>query len=148
MLVRRSKTSGLYRVVWHQVKWHEDVNDIILLHVVIITSVSDALTVYDVNVLSPRLTVIYVTVGIDSQYWQKAHLHIVVLSISHHLAMFQQSNADDIIFSSLLSASLPCLILVTNVNNWEFVTGIFENIMARNETFNFDLSVQLDKKLD
>ena len=45
--------------------------------------------VYDVIELSPRLIVIYVTEGINSQYLQKAHLHIVVLSIPHHQAMFR-----------------------------------------------------------
>ena len=45
--------------------------------------------VYDVIELSSRLIVIHVTAGINTQYLQKAHLHIVVLSIPHHQAMFR-----------------------------------------------------------
>ena len=80
--------STMCRVVGHQVKQNKDVNDIIQLRVAIISSVNDTLTEYDVNVLSPRFIAIHVTVGINSRYFQKAHLHIVVLSIPHHQAMF------------------------------------------------------------
>ena len=131
--------STMCRVVGHQVKQNKDVNDIILLRVAIISSVNDTLTEYDVNVLSPRFIVIHVTVGINSRYFQKAHLHIVVLSIPRHLAMFWRSNAVDIIVLRFLSVSLPDLILITNVNNCKIKTNQFENIMARNESFNFDL---------
>ena len=61
--------------------------------------------VYDVIELSPHLIVIRVTAGINSRYLQKAHLHIVVLSIPHQEAMFWLSNAEDIIALSLSSVS-------------------------------------------
>ena len=79
------------------------------------------------------------TVGINSQFLQKAHLHIVVLSIPHHLAMFWQSKSDDTIVSSLSSVSSPGLILITNVNNLGTKASHLENIMAKNEIFDFDL---------
>ena len=102
--------------------------------------------VYDIIELSPRLIVICVTAGINSQYLQKAHLHIVVLSIPHQQAIFWLSNADTIIAISLSSVSSLGLTSVTNINGCETKTFHSENIMARNETFNFDPSVQLDKK--
>ena len=102
------------------------------------------MTVYDE--LSPRLILIRVTTGVNSQYLQKAHLYIVVLSIPHQQAMFWLSNPDDIIALSLSSVSSLGLTSVTNINGCETKTFHSENIMARNETFNFDPSVQLVKK--
>ena len=97
--------------------------------------------VYDVIELSPRWIV-------NSQYLQKAHLHIVVLSIPHHQAMFRWSNAGNIIALSLPSISSLGLTSIININSCETKTFNFENIMARNKTFNFDPSVQLDEKSD
>ena len=102
------------------------------------------MTVYDE--LSPRLILIRVTTGVNSQYVQKAHLHIVVLSIPHQQAMFWLSNPDNIIALSLSSVSSLGLTSITNVNGCETKTFHFENIMAGNETFNFDPSLQVEKK--
>ena len=57
--------------------------------------------------------------GTNSQYMQKAHLHIVVLNLPYRLAMFGCSNTDGIIVLSFLYVALLGLILIINVNYCE-----------------------------
>ena len=86
--------------------------------------------------------------GTNSQYLQKAHLHIVVLNILHRLAVVWFWNADDFIILSLLNVSLLALMLITNINNSETKACHFESIMVRNKTFDFaNIQVQVEKKL-